>query len=258
MYGILELIKMIGEPNLLQIPCDAFTDTVQIAPIRALVIGGQAVANLEHYCFERTRELGYADYVAAGSVGQHHLNATHLGIDLNFEELHFAYIDGLNDAFSQHVVEMLDVAQPHVIVMDMLGEDLAYLHHSDHPSYVAQDMYGKAELYREMYGVPVVMALSGIRRGQQMNCPIPVYDVRLNAANTHLQTKCTIGSEFIVFKRVKGFMCHPNGNPMSIEYWTTNGVVPGPDFGSYGFLQYRKQIKSALLKAIPKWIAFTR
>ena len=248
---------MIGEPNLVNIPCDAFTDVVQIVPVRALVMGGQSVANLELYCFQRTMELGYAEYVAQGSVGQHHLSATHLGVDLNFEEVHFCYMDGISDATSQHVVEMMDQAQPHILILDMMGEDLAYMHHGDHPSSVAESVFEKANMYRDDFGVPVVMVMSAIRRGQQMNCPIPVYDVRANAANTHLQTRC-IGSDFVVFKRTKGFQCFPNGQPMPIESWTSNGVVPGPAFETYGFIQYRRQIKSALLKAIPRWIAYNQ
>ena len=178
-------------------------------------------------------------------------------MDLNFEEVHFCYMDGLNDAFSAHVAEKFDEARPHILVLDMFGEDLAYMHHQEHPSSVAEDLFEKSNEYREICGVPVVMVMSAIRRGQQVNCLIPVFDARINAANTHMQTRC-LGSDFVCFRRMKGFQCFPNGQQMPIECWSANGVVPGPGFEMYGFLQYRHQVKSALLKAIPRWIAFNQ
>ncbi len=180
--------------NLIPIPCDDFADHVEVQPLKAMLVGGQAVANLEHYCFDRAHSEGFAFHVANGNVGMPQINTTFLNLDLLYDEIHISYVPSLNSKAIVAYEDLLETVRPQVVIMDRMVEDLAFLTEFEYPSTVSNEVVDMAWRAFHHYDVPVVMALSAIRRETDMNCSVPTYQMHMETANNALRGQVNICS----------------------------------------------------------------
>ena len=232
-------------------PCDAFAEVVDVPPVRGILMGGMAVANLELYCMDCAHQEGWAFAIANGQVTQNSLNPRYLQLDHLYSEIDFEYVDTLFTDSIETLEEALDEMRPEVIIMDALGEDLATLGANDTPMAVSQRVFDYAWWANNSYGVPVITTMSAIRKANGINCTVDDYNARVAIGNYHMRFLVN-HTPFLAYHKTKGFARMEDGSTMPIQYYSADGISPGPAVGSYGFEQYKRQVRSAFLNAIPR------
>ena len=98
----------------LHIPQMEFDDDVPVPPLKAIIVGNNAVANLEMYTAFRTMAEGLGNQVAQGNESQAALSAKWKECDEHFVVVHFGYIDEiLSDAWVD-VEECIELERPDI------------------------------------------------------------------------------------------------------------------------------------------------
>ena len=239
--------------NLTPIACDAFQAIPPPRPLRGIIVGAGSVVNLLDWATMESAYHGYFDQIMMGEIVQAKLTPTWMELDYLFETIHIVQYARLNSDLLQDVEVVLEEHRPEILIFDILPDELAFLLGRS-PRLVAEDIILMAERWIRHYDTNVVQIMGGIRRGACMNCSVAVYKCRMLRANAHLR-RVLRHHPFIKFRPLGGFTCFPNGTPMPIHHYSANGVVAGPAVASYGFRQYRREIRGAMLEARAVWQA---
>ncbi len=236
----------------LHIPILEFHEEISVPPLKAMVIGNNAVGNLEMFTAFRTVAEGLAGQVAQGQQNQNALAARWMECDERYSTVHFSYVHMINSDAWTDVEETLEAERPDVVILDVLGNDLAELQEACTPITVAERAFDLAYRMQHNYGAKVVDIMGGIRRTAELDCTPEEYAQRIQQCEAHLQHE-TSSFFNIDFVRMRGFTNYINQQQMAVAYFSDNGIYPGASYDSYGFQKYHQNIKRALRDGVGKW-----
>ena len=118
------------------------------------------------------------------------------------------------------------------------------------PETVARDIFETARMVSEGYNVKLSVLVSALYRTKGFEYDVDTFSRRIDRLNFALQLFADRSSD-MTFYQLKGFTHDSRGNVITVADWSKDGIHPGPKHDHPGFRRHRREIRSAILKAVP-------